>query len=334
MESSRDWHPTTLDEVRATLGEPESSFGPDWGRLWLGILVAGLICVFGIALLGGVLDELFGSDLIKYTVGISFALFGSVALWQINRAANFQLLIYPESIILRVDRQVSVIPWNSITEVSQTANLIGTGLLVQRQHAPRIRFETEFVKHPRELLARLGSEARRRGFRFQVAGVLSGIGRGSAGRARQLALPTIESSVDLSVFGESIVQILKSSERWARKLQHDCLATEHVLLALLEGAPNSATNALQRCGVSPSSLKDRLETMIPPGPAPIDLEKLPQTPRLIDAFLMAEQEAALVGGCVAVLLGLVREQEGIAGVVLAAAGVTELKLRDAIGVSI
>src|SRR5262249_52771453 len=120
------------------------------------------------------------------------------------------------------------------------------------------------------------------------------------------------------------------SERVARRLRHEYLGTEHLLLALLEAAPNPAAALLGRCGVSPGQVREAVEMVIIKGPGPVPRGRLPRTPRLQKALEFARTEAegrSGIGPESALLIGLAREGEGVAARALAALGLPGEALR-------
>ena len=80
----------------------------------------------------------------------------------------------------------------------------------------------------------------------------------------------------------------------ARKLGHDHIGTEHLLLALLETPSGAALATLSRAGVEASAVREALLIEVPAGAAPAD-GQLPFTPRAKKALELALREAVGTG---------------------------------------
>ena len=109
----------------------------------------------------------------------------------------------------------------------------------------------------------------------------------------------------------------------ARGLGHNYLGTEHLLLGLLAEQQGLAWRVLDHLGVSASAARGQVEAIIGQGhrsPA----EPIPFTPRSKKVLELARREAKRLGhgyvGTEHLLLGLVREGEGVAAQILATLG--------------
>jgi ATP-dependent Clp protease ATP-binding subunit ClpC len=101
----------------------------------------------------------------------------------------------------------------------------------------------------------------------------------------------------------------------ARMLNHDYIGTEHLLLGLMHEGQGVAAMALDELGISLQSVRETVEQMIGQGPrAPA--AHIPFTPRAKKVLELSLREAQQLGhhsiGTEHVLLGLVREGEGVA----------------------
>jgi prophage maintenance system killer protein len=113
------------------------------------------------------------------------------------------------------------------------------------------------------------------------------------------------------------------AQQEARGLGHNYLGTEHLLLGLLAEQQGLAWRVLDHLGVSASAARSQVEAIIgqgegsPAGPIPF-------TPRSKKVLELARREAKRLGhgyvGTEHLLLGLVREGEGVAAQVLATLG--------------
>jgi ATP-dependent Clp protease ATP-binding subunit ClpA len=104
----------------------------------------------------------------------------------------------------------------------------------------------------------------------------------------------------------------------ARRLQHNYIGTEHILLGLL-GEQGLATEALERFGVSLAGAREDVRAAIGLGKAPVS-GRIPFTPRAKKTLELALREALQLHhnfiGTEHILLGVVREGQGVGAQVL------------------
>jgi ATP-dependent Clp protease ATP-binding subunit ClpC len=119
----------------------------------------------------------------------------------------------------------------------------------------------------------------------------------------------------------------------ARLLDHNYIGTEHLLLGLLEEQEGVAASALVTLGVELERVRTEVETMIGRGherPA----GHIPFTPRAKKVLELSLREALALGhnyiGTEHILLGLLREGEGVAAQVLTALGVDLDRVRQTV----
>jgi len=103
-------------------------------------------------------------------------------------------------------------------------------------------------------------------------------------------------------------------------LNHNYIGTEHLLLGLVHEGEGVAAKALEHLGISLETVRERVEEFIGQGPqAPIG--HIPFTPRAKKVLELSLREALQLGhnyiGTEHILLGLLREGEGVAAQVLA-----------------
>lgn len=130
-------------------------------------------------------------------------------------------------------------------------------------------------------------------------------------------------------------QALVSARRESNRLGHGYVGTEHILLALLAQPDSLATQVLRHLDVAIHSVRRDIEALVPRGKAsPESDNEPPYTSRAKKVLELAMSEAHELGHtCVGVehlLLGLVREEKGIAAQVLRHRGVTLSDLRMAV----
>jgi ATP-dependent Clp protease ATP-binding subunit ClpC len=117
----------------------------------------------------------------------------------------------------------------------------------------------------------------------------------------------------------------------ARLLDHNYIGTEHLLLGLLQEGHGVAAQALAVLGVSLAEVRGRVEEIIGRGTGQ-QPGHLPFTPRAKKVLELSFREALKLGhdyiGTEHILLGIVREGEGVAAQVLAALGAGEDQIRE------
>jgi ATP-dependent Clp protease ATP-binding subunit ClpA len=129
----------------------------------------------------------------------------------------------------------------------------------------------------------------------------------------------------MSVFTSNAQQILALGRMEAKRLNHNFLGTDHLLLGLIKLNGGAAVNVLQKMNVDLEALRKEIEKEIPMGPQPTPFTHVPYTPRVKKVVALAVKEANQLGydyiGSEHLLLGLLREGDGVAGIVLRKAGV-------------
>jgi ATP-dependent Clp protease ATP-binding subunit ClpC len=115
----------------------------------------------------------------------------------------------------------------------------------------------------------------------------------------------------------------------AQRFNHEYIGTEHILLGLVKEGSGVAANVLKNMDVDLKKLRLGIEKLVKSGPDMVTMGKLPQTPRAKKVIEYAIEEARALNhnyvGTEHILLGLLRETEGIAAQVLMNLG---LKLED------
>ena len=110
----------------------------------------------------------------------------------------------------------------------------------------------------------------------------------------------------------------------AQRFNHRYIGTEHVLLALIKEGSGVAAAVLKNLGIDGRKVRREVETLVRAGPDIVMVGKLPQTPRAKKVVGYSIEEAGNLNhvyvGTEHLLLGLLREQEGVAAQVLMNAG--------------
>jgi ATP-dependent Clp protease ATP-binding subunit ClpC len=126
--------------------------------------------------------------------------------------------------------------------------------------------------------------------------------------------------------------LIKAREE-AHRRHHEYVGTEHLLLGLLQEDDALVMDVLENLGVQPYEIQTGLERVIQNGqPNARDrMPDLPYTPRarvvLDQAIAVAHEFGDGYVGTQHLLLGLIRERQGIAAQALVTAGLTEPTLR-------
>ena len=120
-------------------------------------------------------------------------------------------------------------------------------------------------------------------------------------------------------------QVLALARKEADRFHHNFVGTEHVLMGLLGLGQGVAVNVLQRQGLRLETVRLEVEKQVGTGPDPKMIGNIPYTPRVKKVLALAAQEAKVLNhsyvGTEHLLLGLLREGDGVAARVLNQLGV-------------
>ncbi len=136
-------------------------------------------------------------------------------------------------------------------------------------------------------------------------------------------------------FTDRTRRIISLAKDEARRLGHDYVSTEHLLLGIIkEGsgvAANALENLLQRLNLTYEDIKTMVEGLASKGSERAPKGDLPFTPRAQNVFKFAVEEADVLGvpfvGTEHLLLALLRESEGIAAQALVRLGITFVNVK-------
>ncbi|MBI2192548.1 MAG: UvrB/UvrC motif-containing protein [Planctomycetes bacterium] len=127
------------------------------------------------------------------------------------------------------------------------------------------------------------------------------------------------------------VLCLAHAQEEAKKLQHDAIRTEHILLGLLREGGGLACAILQNVPIDLSALREEILKGCPPGQA-VGSGNPPPSALYKKVLELASEESRNLGhpyiGTEHLLLGLLRENEGIAGLALRSLGISLEKARQ------
>jgi ATP-dependent Clp protease ATP-binding subunit ClpA len=132
-------------------------------------------------------------------------------------------------------------------------------------------------------------------------------------------------------FTDRARRVLVLAQEEARLLNHSFIGTEHILLGLIHEGEGVAAKALESLGISLEAVREKVEETIgPAGSAPTGSP--PFTPRAKKVLELSLREALQLGhnyiGTEHMLLGLVREGEGVAAQVLVSLGADLTRVRQ------
>ena len=115
-------------------------------------------------------------------------------------------------------------------------------------------------------------------------------------------------------------QVLQLARKQAESFNHGYVGTEHVLLGLLALGQGVAVNVLQKMGLDLETVRMEVEKAVNVGPETKTVGNVPFTPRAKKVLALAGSEARALNhayvGTEHILLGLLREGEGVAARVL------------------
>jgi ATP-dependent Clp protease ATP-binding subunit ClpC len=115
----------------------------------------------------------------------------------------------------------------------------------------------------------------------------------------------------------------------AQRLNHEYIGTEHILLGLVQEGSGVAANVLRNMGIDLKRIRAEIEKLVKGSSTMVPMGNLPFTPRAKKVLELSLEEASQLGhnyiGTEHLLLGLIKESEGIAARVLTNLGV---KLED------
>jgi len=125
-------------------------------------------------------------------------------------------------------------------------------------------------------------------------------------------------------------KVLALAQEEARSLGHDYIGTEHLLLGLIDEGQGVAAKVLDNLGVEPAKVRSAVELIVGRGEHE-SAGEICLTPRVKKVFELAVDEARRLGhdyiGTEHLLLGLIREGNGIAARVLERLGASLDKVR-------
>lgn len=135
-------------------------------------------------------------------------------------------------------------------------------------------------------------------------------------------------------FTERARKVVILAKEEAKRFNHDYIGTEHILLGLIREGEGVAATVLKSLGLELNQIRLEIEKLVQPGPNTVISGDIPFTPQAKKAIELAMDEANAMGhnyiGTEHLLLGLIREGEGVAAQVLFNLGLDANKVREAV----
>src|SRR5512140_93769 len=133
-------------------------------------------------------------------------------------------------------------------------------------------------------------------------------------------------------FTDRARKVMQLANQEAQRFNHEYIGTEHILLGLVKEGSGVAANVLKNLDVDLRKIRLEVEKIVQSGPDMVTMGKLPQTPRAKKVIEYSMEEARNLNhnyvGTEHILLGLLREQEGVAAQVLMNLGLKLEEVRE------
>jgi len=133
-------------------------------------------------------------------------------------------------------------------------------------------------------------------------------------------------------FTDRARKVMALANQEAQRFNHEYIGTEHILLGLVKEGSGVGANVLKNLEVDLRKVRLEVEKLVKSGPDMVTMAKLPQTPRAKKVIEYAIEEARNLNhnyvGTEHLLLGLLREQDGVAAQVLMNLGIKLEEVRE------
>ena len=133
-------------------------------------------------------------------------------------------------------------------------------------------------------------------------------------------------------FTDRARKVMQLANQEAQRFNHEYIGTEHILLGLVKEGSGVAANVLRNLDIDLRKIRLEVEKLVQSGPDMVTMGKLPQTPRAKKVIEYSMEEARNLNhnyvGTEHILLGLLREQEGVAAQVLMNLGLKLEEVRE------
>ncbi len=133
-------------------------------------------------------------------------------------------------------------------------------------------------------------------------------------------------------FTDRARKVMALANQEAQRFNHEYIGTEHILLGLVKEGSGVGANVLKNLDVDLRKVRLEVEKLVKAGPEMVTMGKLPQTPRAKKVIEYAIEEARNLNhnyvGTEHLLLGLLREHDGVAAQVLMNLGLRLEEVRE------
>lgn len=133
-------------------------------------------------------------------------------------------------------------------------------------------------------------------------------------------------------FTDRARKVMALANQEAQRFNHEYIGTEHILLGLVKEGSGVGANVLKNLEIDLRKVRLEVEKLVKPGPEMVTMGKLPQTPRAKKVIEYAIEEARNLNhnyvGTEHLLLGLLREHDGVAAQVLMNLGLKLDQVRE------
>ncbi|HZV02206.1 MAG TPA: ATP-dependent Clp protease ATP-binding subunit, partial [Planctomycetota bacterium] len=133
-------------------------------------------------------------------------------------------------------------------------------------------------------------------------------------------------------FTDRARKVMGLARQEAQRFNHEYIGTEHILLGLIQEGSGVAANVLRNLDVDLDKIRREVEKIVQSGPSMVTMGQLPFTPRAKKVLELSVEEASNLGhnyiGTEHLLLGLIRENEGVAAQVLMNLGLKLEEVRE------
>jgi len=133
-------------------------------------------------------------------------------------------------------------------------------------------------------------------------------------------------------FTDRARKVMALANQEAQRFNHEYIGTEHILLGLVKEGSGVGANVLKNLDVDLRKVRLEVEKLVKSGPEMVTMGKLPQTPRAKKVIEYAIEEARNLNhnyvGTEHLLLGLLREHDGVAAQVLMNLGLKLEEVRE------
>lgn len=146
--------------------------------------------------------------------------------------------------------------------------------------------------------------------------------------------PIKQPGADFSNFTPRAQKVIELARQEADRLNHNFVGTEHLLLGLVRLGQGVAINVLTNFGIDLETVRLEVEKQVGKGPEQEKVGTIPSTPRVKKVLALAAKEAVGLNdgyvGTQHILLGLLREGDGVGARILKNLGLELEKTREEI----